>query len=156
MRNALRLLTVSVVTTVIGTTAVVIGASSVGAPLPVTAATSATTAPRAAGPDYALPDGLTLPHGTSAIDKATTSRSVGGVRRWEVRLDLGAATGSAALDSLAAQLDRAGWQIRRGSHDLFAARQVGARWEIVVARWPAPRSTSIHTLGLGIGSRQQS
>jgi len=32
-------------------------------------------------------------------------------------------------------------------------RQHDGRWEIVVARWPAPSLTSEHTLGVGIGSR---
>ena len=36
---------------------------------------------------------------------------------------------------------------------LLAVRQHDGRWEIVVARWPAPSLTSEHTLGVGIGSR---
>ena len=76
-----------------------------------------------------------------------------GIKRWETRFDLGDATGARALNELARQLTLAGWQIERGSQDLFAARLTNGRWEIVVARWPAPLMESAHSIGVGIGSR---
>ena len=156
MRTSVRLLSTAVTTATLGSTATFGGLAAGAAAFddaPLRPATTPATAAPTAAPRYELPGGLSLPHGTVPVAKATESTDARGMSRWEVRLDLGSSTGAQALDQLAAQLAGAHWQIERGAQDLFAARQTDGRWEIVVARWPAPQLESAHTLGIGIGSR---
>lgn len=129
-------------------------ADAVASPVAVVAATAEVADVVAAhGPVYSLPNGLTLPPDTTPLESPTRSVTDRGMTRWEVRLDLGHVSGPVALRSLATQLRMHGWQIEGGTQDFVAVRKVGDRWQLVVARWPAPRSTSTHTLGVGIGTR---
>jgi hypothetical protein len=160
MRTAVRLLVTAATAATVGSTAglsgLALGAAAFNQAVPTRASTTmttATTSTRDVGPSYELPGGLALPHGATALSPGTASTDARGMTRWEARLDLGDTTGAAALDLLADQLANAHWQVTRGSKDLFAARLTDGRWEIVVARWPAPRTDSAHSLGIGIGSR---
>ena len=155
MLLAIRLLTVAVATVAVATMVAVssiLGSSVSSASTPMPVSTQAPV-PAPSGPEYLLPGGLALPHGSASIGAPPHSVSAHDIRRWEVRLDLGPVTGAEALASLADQLRRAGWEISGGKMDFVAVRQHDGRWEIVVARWPAPSLTSEHTLGVGIGSR---
>jgi len=155
MLLAIRILTAAVAMVAVATIVVassIFGSTVSSASTPVPVSTQAPV-PAPSGPEYLLPGGLALPHGSAPVGAPTHSVSAHDIRRWEVRLDLGPVTGAEALASLADQLRRAGWEISGGKMDFVAVRQHDGRWEIVVARWPAPSLTSEHTLGVGIGSR---
>lgn len=103
-----------------------------------------------------LDGGLGLPAGVTLLGPAHSETSATGIRRWEVDLDLGAVEPGDVLDSLAADLIAAGFDVRRGTHDVFGARQSEGRWSIVVARSEirGRGDDARDVLTLGIGSRR--
>ena len=102
-----------------------------------------------------LPGGLVLPVGVQLVGSPTASTDSLGYRRWETDLELGRVPAAQALDELAATLTSSGFEVRRGSKDVFAARLVEGRWVIVVARvrQVGQGDAGTDVLALGIGSR---
>lgn len=137
-------------------------ASVVAQPVP-TAAPSAAAVPSASAPTghgisvgaSELRGGLELAPGLRLIGRPSATTDALGYRRWETDIDLGTVPAAAALDHLASTLRSLGFDVRRGSQDVFAARRSDGRWQIVVARVrPLGRGDDAgEVLGLGIGSR---
>ena len=130
------------------------GALPIG-PAAAPGAVAATSGDAAPGARATLPDGVRLPAGAVVMGPPTTSEHRGDLRQSQLDVRLSATTVPAALDSLSAELTRLGWQVRRGSSDVFAVRRAGDRWELFQARVDAGRSRSFHgaVLAVGIGSR---
>jgi hypothetical protein len=77
------------------------------------------------------------------------------MREWRLDVRLAGTTVHAALDSLSEELTERGWDVLRGSTDVFAVRRAGDRWELFQALLDPGHSPAFHgaVLTVGIGSR---
>jgi len=120
---------------------------------PGTAATAIGDA--ATGARATLSNGVRLPADAVVLGTPLTSEHGGDLHQSQVDVRLTSSTVPAALDSLTGELTRLGWEVRRGSSDVFAVRRAGDRWELFQARVHTGHSPSFHgtVLVVGTGSR---
>jgi hypothetical protein len=99
--------------------------------------------------------GVRLPADAVMIGAPVTSEHRGDPHQSQMDVRLASSTAPTALDSLSGELTRLGWEVRRGSSDVFAVRRAGDRWELFQARVDTGHSPSFHgvVLVVGTGSR---
>jgi hypothetical protein len=103
-----------------------------------------------------LPIGVRLPADGVLVGAPRAVEHDGQHSDWRARVRFPTTTASAALDSLERTLTAGGWQVERGSTDVFAVRQSGSRWELiqVLVDTSQPDRDQGSVIDVGIGSRR--
>jgi hypothetical protein len=109
----------------------------------------------APGAREALSNGVRLPADAVVMGAPATSEHQGDLHQSQVEVRLLSTAAPVALTALSGELTRLGWEVRRGSADVFAVRRSGDRWELFQARVDTGHSPSFHgtVLVVGTGSR---
>ena len=117
--------------------------------------TMATAAPASARIGIELPIGVHLPADAVLVGTPLAVRHDGGHSDWRAEVRLPRTTASAALDALEAALTEGGWQVQRGTTDVFAVRRSGTRWELIQVLVDRSTPQGFHgtVIDVGIGSR---
>ena len=103
-----------------------------------------------------LPIGIRLPADAVLVGAPQVVEHDGQHSDWRARVRLPRTTASAALDALERSLTARGWQVERGSSDVFAVRRSGSGWELIQVLVDTSMSDRFHgsVLDVGIGSRR--